>query len=1409
MDWFSAARHRWRSLLLAVFAILFAFVPTFLFSLESRADDVSDFSFYERVSSIVGEVNEILAPSTEDDSDSDLKDGRTGNVGVYLGYSDENKNEKGIVGWIMTQVSNSSSSISYKNLEDVPTDNSSTNALLCYAGYGWLLQELGVDATANDGNIMSQLTRIVFGALLFIGYALSGVVPFIFRGALVVMKALNPFRLFGDVVEVGANAYSGVFGDLCTYISNMYKAIQNFSLLVLIPMFLVGLIAGMLLFSNAPGDRVKKVFRYFFRIFFIVAGIPMIGSTYTGILDAMSDNSGNYGIVNTAGDQIVYSTLVDFESWARNTRLDPPSNTLSVKWQKDHFVIGNNCVQGSQLALAINRKALGVSVADVDTDSLSRIDASQQTGTDVSVGSSTVWSVLGRYMSGAKYSSSSFESEQKTSITNGIAGGGFSSEDVVDWFDSKETNLKDDTLDLSGSGTIFNNGAIRGGGGSIANIGAPFVYSGSGSSSGGGDVGTKIGLSTMSMYNYLNTSFGDSEMTMYSPKKASSGYVRDSHMSVNHIGGEGPVGFLAMVQSIIELFVIGIVGIVYGFGVMFSNIKRGYRIIFDAPLALMGSFQAIGKILTYACVLVIEIMGTLLMYDVMTNLIIALVDLISAVFIGGGILSIALLATPMGMTVMKLLTIAILVYICAQAMKLRKVFIHGVDEMCANVISKFVVHMDKSGATVPNTFDMDRKTEDAIQGAAGISSRAKGQGEMSKGQRVARGLNAIGNVMMARDMLSAVRGADGSGAANGDGSGNGGGSAASDRDNMSRANQILDEGGIVGESQGAKAMDGSGLRDSMGRNAGGNGDSKNASSARDAMGAGAAAGAGSMARSAATAATAANPASATAMATQAGAAVASEAIKSLQSGGQSGGQMGNRTGGEGSQPVTDQSLSSGGVSDAPASGSVGDQGGVNAAMQDEPDGTRAGVGAGDVVTDRSENAAKGIMSDTSLPPAYGFASFGAGESAGESASGVVPNDGGQSGDRNPGGASSDGSNMANNMAKGVSTGGGSAPVGFAGNTASSSTTSSSSTVSSERSQSKESVRSTEHGGADGSAKKGQGSESAGGSAVKGVSGSVSAVGGSADALKKVQGTTAKTKGAATGMSGSMSRGASDGGALGRVKSIVGSAANPTGSASATAAAAAKKAAAVAPGGATPKGANGRGGAMQGGANAHYNAANIQHSAPFGQNGTKAGAARGANVKGPSAGASTNASGAMNRTGLVRGYNSLPAAASSGSASGRRTASGANSLHPDALNAAVGNYRERQQVEQLRRKAGTLHAAGGAAMLAAGLYSGNTYMTMKGARGVTDGTLTRTINGGTSAMEQKMAGALSNAMGKVVQSGSMQAKGQALYRNGVQQQQSGQPQRQQRSVSHPGNTGNGVFGGRNASGRRPGQGGYGG
>ena len=84
-------------------------------------------------------------------------------------------------------------------------------------------------------------------------------------------------------------------------------------------------------------------------------------------------------------------------------------------------------------------------------------------------------------------------------------------------------------------------------------------------------------LSVLSMYNYLNSKFTESEITVSSPRSTNNSMVKYQHYSVN-AGGTGIMRFIYLIDAAALLFAISIVGYGYGFSMLVANLKVLFQI---------------------------------------------------------------------------------------------------------------------------------------------------------------------------------------------------------------------------------------------------------------------------------------------------------------------------------------------------------------------------------------------------------------------------------------------------------------------------------------------------------------------------------------------------------------------------------------------------------------------------------------------------------------------------------------------------------------------------------------------------------------------------------------------------------------------------------------------------------------
>lgn len=213
------------------------------------------------------------------------------------------------------------------------------------------------------------------------------------------------------------------------------------------------------------------------------------------------------------------------------------------------------------------------------------------------------------------------------------------------------------------------------------------------------------GLSTLSMYNYLNTSFSGKSIRMYSPSNCSSPFVRQSHYSVNIIG-TGFISFLYWLNCIVMLLSYVIIGYWYALGMMFTNISRMFQVMFAVPFAMLGSLKHIAECIVYAIVMILEVVATIFLYSIIVEILFSIPN----VFItplATALVNESTVTNVIGTIATPILLIVLIIFYCwftIKALKFRKKAIKGLDEAAQSIVSKFIgVQADVVGTGDPGT----------------------------------------------------------------------------------------------------------------------------------------------------------------------------------------------------------------------------------------------------------------------------------------------------------------------------------------------------------------------------------------------------------------------------------------------------------------------------------------------------------------------------------------------------------------------------------------------------------------------------------------------------------------------------------------------------------------------------------
>lgn len=766
-------------------------------------------SFYDSSLDLAGEnYNFQKTPDQGAEINAMLKEpSQMANVGAFMGYVD-----KDYPFWDFTnniaQTTMGTQSRSYT----VPSNN---QAVAAYLQYGHALQALGLDTVSSNQFDFMAIGRMFLGYLSMSVYVGALVPQVAFSIAINVMKTLNPFNwMVSEAIGGGETvpALAGVKG----FVTDLYNVFAGMGLYVATLILAVGIGMSVLFWrkSNNVGSHFKK---FIIRLLFIAAGLPFLGMTYTAALNNAADS---FAASAPMANKAVAATFVDFAAWAEKNNLALPFGT-TIKVNDNGSGSGSGTVDmggttsPQTFALKINQ-ASGSLVDGDDTDASNLTDnimSSRYSGNGQLGKILEVFDLLNRFANSTRYTAGAYETYVKT-ISGGKMAEGLKVTGNKDKYaavnnilspnaDASKLDNKDTSFMSNGTPSTFG----------VSMSGGSIVYTGHGkiskyapgtayrkfekamdsvnehvmgprAKSFGTTTGSGTGgLSTISMYNYLTTKFADDTVTNYSSTKLASDYVLDTHHSVSLVGG-GVMGIVYWLNMVSILSFIAVVGTVYAFGLIGGSVKRGIKMVTSIPFAAVGSVRAISKIVGITVSMIVQIYGTLIVYNLVVELFIASQQIfltplltgfnngnVSAAIIPGMIAdyngvtaAVTGLVTPIVAFIMSIVNIVITI----KAVKLRKTLVKSMDEAMAGWVDRFF--NSDSARNNLNSRSLGDVVREGVSAGAGMaaagaanrfvngtrnSSQVKGVGDAGViGQKGGTGLDGIDGVTAAPDNVT-------------------------------------------------------------------------------------------------------------------------------------------------------------------------------------------------------------------------------------------------------------------------------------------------------------------------------------------------------------------------------------------------------------------------------------------------------------------------------------------------------------------------------------------------------------------------------------------------------------------------------------------------------------------------------
>lgn len=711
--------------LLCCFLFLSALWPTCVW-----ADD-TDLSFYTRTSELSKAFTNALAPGSDSTFDESLNGVIAGNAGGVLGYADENSDDTGLTGWLFSNYTAASATITYEQL--LSMNSSEVNPYYQYAGYGEALEAMGLSKTIRANTIAPFFRGIATGITIFF-YLLANAAPFVFRIAVMFLSLMNPFKLFTSLLGVAEGADLGLMSTAAGFVTDFYVAIQNFSLVVILPALLILTIFNILVL--AKGQVLKRVGRYALIVFMVFGGLPLIGATYTGVID---DIASSLGTGSTYADYLLMSSYVDFQGWVQTTRLAPTDTSEFPIYSPQ--TIGSSFADKTstpsrEMILNINGSYAGNGTAkDLESlyedDSLSSVIEStsgltidESTAMDQST-FHQVFNLLTRHMRTATYSGSQFEGEMNGMIQALTTSD--NEEDMTemltmsyaDWSKAESGEWSSSLFNSSNSANVYNTGSLQTMSTVSGNYGAyESSVEGTGSTTtlSPFEIG---GLSPVAMYNFLNTTFSSTGMVIYSSEKISSDVSRDSYAAVS-FAGSGIVAFGRWVENILVMSCLAFLALAFSYGMIGAALRNLPRMLSGIFGTALGSIMFVTKLLVTTTVVIGQVLGTIFLYllgeRIILDLLIGL-DTVTSGFIsffgtGGALFEFG-----------KSLIVCFLVFLITKFLVTSlKTFNNLLEEVISGAIVRIMGALDTS--TGGNGVDLNRATNGRIGGNGHLTEDA-------------------------------------------------------------------------------------------------------------------------------------------------------------------------------------------------------------------------------------------------------------------------------------------------------------------------------------------------------------------------------------------------------------------------------------------------------------------------------------------------------------------------------------------------------------------------------------------------------------------------------------------------------------------------------------------------------------
>ena len=660
----------------------------------------------------------------------------TGFAGAFLGYliPDNESNysvasleSANTVSYSYTTLDKFSSM--FKSNGDVWRDSAKV-----YAGFGYALTSAGVDEPVIIGQTADSKRNII-GPIVLIIFLLCMALPKFFEMVLTFLSVANPFRLFlgaGSVlrsivpsISTGAgfdnrntaveSAMSGALNTLADTVTGLYNALYNLSFAAVIPIMIALALFAWLVLRKSASSVFKNLI---IRVVFIGLGVPLMLACYTAAIDSVKDFT-----INTATGTpitVVTSTFCDYGTWVLgkySSGFDymqlPTGVTLKVNQSGDKYEYDSTSTSDRRLVQLLNAKADsnfavvggtelsgGTSATDMANDDIKLVTS--VTGASSEARTKAVINLLQSYTKGEYITagnlatklnsafSSSSESVQKEYMISFNQSNNWSDFDpkyvagfkhdvpdgafIVDVADADAKSFAENRL----TGTSL-----------VSNYRNLFYTAGTSGFTPGSYTGANASpFCKMAAYNMLSSTFSDTAVTVYSTTATSTNQVQLAHYSVS-IAGQGYMELAYVFDACAIMCCLMVLGYGYGFSLLFACFKGLIQIFPKVLTGMIGSIKGIAGSVALIAALIVEIIGTCIMYALGSMFIGGIYQLIE-VPLATILTSVVGLPAQAAALVTIVASAIIIIKLTMTLLKYRTAVVKSVSETATSFINKFM-----------------------------------------------------------------------------------------------------------------------------------------------------------------------------------------------------------------------------------------------------------------------------------------------------------------------------------------------------------------------------------------------------------------------------------------------------------------------------------------------------------------------------------------------------------------------------------------------------------------------------------------------------------------------------------------------------------------------------------------------